>query len=78
MDMVDINTNYPGSTKYSINLFRGITMIVTKDLLKSRNVPGIGFIPISSEGYIKKSNNLTPEKMIISCFQKHYHLYNSN
>ena len=57
--LVDINTNYHDSTKYSINFLRGNIMIVTKELLKSRNVPDIGSITISSEDYIEESNNIT-------------------
>ena len=37
-------------------------MIVTKEFLKSRNVPDVGSITISSEDYINKSKNLTQEK----------------
>ena len=46
--MLDIYTNDNDSTKYIINLLRGEKMIVTKEYLKSRNVPDIGYIPISS------------------------------
>ena len=38
-------------------------MIVTNYLLKSRNVPYIGSIPISSEDYINVSNNLAQEQI---------------
>ena len=34
VDLVDINTNDPDGTKYSIKFFRGNTMMVTKDFLK--------------------------------------------
>ena len=34
--MVDINTNDPDSTKYSIKFLRENKMIVTKEFLKSR------------------------------------------
>ena len=44
----DINTNYPDSIKYKIKFLRGNTMIVTNEFLKSRNVPDIGSITISS------------------------------
>ena len=37
-------------------------MIVTKEFLKSRNVPDIRYIKIYSEDYIKESKNLTQEK----------------
>ena len=59
MDLVDINTNDPDSIKYSINFFIVNTMIVTKEFLKSNNVPDIGSIPISSEDYINESKNIT-------------------
>ena len=39
--MVDVNTNDPDSNKYSIEFLIGNTMIVTKELLNSRNVPDI-------------------------------------
>ena len=65
VELVDINTNDPDSTNYSIKFLRGNTMLVTKDFLKSRNVPDIGYIPISSEDYINESNNTTQEKMIL-------------
>ena len=38
-------------------------MILTKELLKSRNVKDIWYIPISSEGYINESKNLTQEQI---------------
>ena len=38
-------------------------MIVIKDFLKSKNVSDIGSIPISSDDYINKSNNLTQEQI---------------
>ena len=38
-------------------------MVVTNELIKSRNVPYIGSIIISLEYYIKKSKNLTKEKI---------------
>ena len=38
-------------------------MVVTKQLFKSRNVPDIGPITISSEDYINKSINITQERM---------------
>ena len=41
VDMVDINTNYPESKKYSIKFLRGNTKVVTKDFPKSKNVPDI-------------------------------------
>ena len=48
VDLVEVNTNDPDSIKYIINLLRVNTMIVTKEFLKSRNVPYIGSIQISS------------------------------
>ena len=59
MGVVDINNNYPDSTKYCIKFLRGNAMVVTNELLKSRNVPDIGSISISSEDYKNDSNNLT-------------------
>ena len=53
---MDINTNDPNSTIYSIKLLIGNILKVTKDYLKSSNVPDIGSIPISSEDYINESN----------------------
>ena len=41
VDLVDVNTNDPDSIKYIIKFLRGDTMVVTKELLKSRNVPCI-------------------------------------
>ena len=76
VELLDINNNYPGRTKYSIKFLRGNTKIGTKYFLKSRNVTDIGSIPIPSENYINGSKNLTQEKLVISCFQKCYHLYN--
>ena len=61
-DLVDINTNDPDSTKYSIQLLRGNTMIVTKEFLKSNNVLDIGYIKMYAEDYINESKNITKEK----------------
>ena len=61
--MVDVNTNNPDSIKYIKILFKGNKMVVTKELLKSRNVPDIGPISISLEEYIIKSKNLTQEQI---------------
>ena len=61
--MMDINTNNPDSTKYIIKFLRGNTMLVTKELIKSRNVTDIGSIPIYSEEYINKPKNLTLEQI---------------
>ena len=78
VNMVGINTNYTDSTKYRIKLSRINKMMVTKEFLKSNNVPYIGSITIYSEDYINKSKNITQEQLRISCFQKCYHLYNRN
>ena len=59
VDLVDIKNNYHDITKYSIKFLRGNTMMITKDLLNSRNVPYIVYTPISSEDYINESKNLT-------------------
>ena len=48
VELVDINTNDPDITKYIIKFFGLNTLIVTKDFLTSRNVPGIGSIQILS------------------------------
>ena len=61
-DLVDVNTNDPDSIKYINKLLRGNTMVVTKDFLKSRNVPDTASIQISLEDYINESENLTQEK----------------
>ena len=54
VDMVDINNNNPGINKHIINFFIENTMVVIKEFLKSRYVPDIGSVPISSEDYINK------------------------
>ena len=51
-DLVDITTNDPKSTEYIINFLRVNTKFVTKDFIKSSNVPDITSIPISLEDYI--------------------------
>ena len=58
VELVDINSNVSDSIKYSIKFLIGNTIIVTKDFLKSGNVPDIYYIPISSEDYINQSKNL--------------------
>ena len=50
-DLVDKNTNDPGSIDYRIKFLRENTTVVTKEFLISRNVPDIGSIPISLEDY---------------------------
>ena len=63
VELVDANKKYLDSIKY-INKFLIInTMVVTKELLKSRNVSDIGSIPIYSEYYMNISNNLTREQI---------------
>ena len=59
MELLDINTNDPDITNYRIKFLIGNTNIVTKEFLKSRNVPGMGSITISSEDYINESKNIT-------------------
>ena len=54
VELVDINTIGIDSIKYSIKLFRGNKIMVTKKFLKSRNVPAIGYITIYSDDYIKE------------------------
>ena len=58
-----VNTNDPDSIKYIIKFLRVNTMLVTKDFLKSSNVPDIGSITISSEYYINESKNITQEQI---------------
>ena len=70
VDLVDVNKNDPDRIKYIIKFFRGSTMLVTKQFLKSRNVPYIGSIRIYLEEYINESKNTTQEKFRTSCFQK--------
>ena len=52
--LLGINTNDPDSIKHSIKFLRINTMIVTKELLKSRNAPDIGSVTISLEDYINE------------------------
>ena len=42
VDLVDVNTNDLDSIKFIIKLLMVNTMVVTKELLKSRNVSDIG------------------------------------
>ena len=44
-------------------LLRGEILNVTKEFLKSSNVPDDVYIPIYPEDYIHKSNNITQEKI---------------
>ena len=73
-----VNKNYPDSINYTINLFRVNTMVVTKDLLRSSNVPHIGSILISSENFKTNQILLHNNKFRASCFYNFFHLYNSN
>ena len=59
MELLDINTNDTDITNYRNDFLRGNKKIVTKEFLKSGNVPGIGLITISSEDYINESKNIT-------------------
>ena len=49
VDLVDLNKHDLDSIKYMIRFLRVNTMLVTKELLKSKNVPCIVSIQISSE-----------------------------
>ena len=77
VELVAINTNDHRRKKYTIQ-FLYEKKVVTKELLKSDNMPDIASIPISSQDYINESKNLTQEKLRISCFQKCYDLCNRN
>ena len=59
--LVYINTNDPKSTNYIIKLLNRNIRLVTKELLKSRNVPDIVSILIYSEYYISECNNLAQD-----------------
>ena len=63
MEMVDVNKNDSGNIKYIIKFLRKDKMLVTNDLLKSKNVPDIGSIEISLYEYINESNNLKQEQI---------------
>ena len=63
VELVDVNKNDPDITNYIIKFLVLNTMLVTKEFLKSRNVPDIGSITLSSEDYINESNNLTQEQI---------------
>ena len=63
VELLYINTNDTDRTKYRIKLLIENTLIVTKECLKSGNVPDIGYILIYSEDYINESKNLTQEKI---------------
>ena len=59
VELVDVNTNDPDIINDTIKFLILNTMLVTKDFLKSSNVPDIVSIPIPSEDYINESNDLT-------------------
>ena len=59
VELVDIKTNDTDSIKYSIKFLRVNKMMVTKELLKSRNVTDIVSIKPYPEEYINESRNLT-------------------
>ena len=63
VDLVKLNTNDTDSINYIINSLIGNTMVVTKELLNSSNVPYIVSIRISSDDYIIEANNLTQEQI---------------
>ena len=54
VELVNINTNVPDSTKYIIKFLIGYTKVVTKEFLKSSNLSDIGSITIPSKDYINK------------------------
>ena len=49
VDLLDINNNDPYIINYSIKFLILKTMVVTKESIKSIDVPYIGLISISSE-----------------------------
>ena len=49
VELVDVNTNTTDIIKYIIKFLIGKTIVVTKEFLKSSNVPDIRLIPILSE-----------------------------
>ena len=61
VDLFNRNDNEPESTEYITKLLRGNTKVVTKEFLKSINVPDIVSITISSKVYINKSHNIIQE-----------------
>ena len=76
--LLDININNLDRTKYSIEFLIGNTMIVTKEFLKSRNVPDVGSITITQRIISTNQSISQKRKFRISYFQKCYHLYNRN
>ena len=63
VELVDENSNDPDIKNYMIKFLIGKKMVVTKEFLKSRNVPDVVSMPISSEDYINESKNITQEKI---------------
>ena len=63
VDLVNINTNDSDSIKYIIKFLRGKTMIVSKEFLKSRDVPEFWSTQISSYDYINEPDNTTQENV---------------
>ena len=61
--MIHIKTNDLDSNKYRIKFLRVDKIIVTKEFLKSRDVPDIESVTISSYDYINKSKNITQEQI---------------
>ena len=61
--LVRVNKHNPDSIKDVVKLLRGNKMVVNKEFLKSRNVPDVESIPISSEEYINETNNLIQEQI---------------
>ena len=83
--MVDATKNDPDSIKYIIKFLIGNTMLVTKELLKSRNVPDILSIPIYSEDYKNQSNYLTQQQIdniifpeVLSSLQQEFKSWHEN
>ena len=54
VELVDVNANDPDSIKKIIKFLTGNTIVVTKEFLKSSNIPDIGSIPIYLEDYINE------------------------
>ena len=53
LELADVNMNDTDRIKYIVQFMRGNTMVVTKQFLKSRNVPDIVSITNYPEEYIK-------------------------
>ena len=52
VELAGVNKNDTNSINSTIKFLRGNKMVVTKELLKSRNVPDIESITIYSDDYI--------------------------